>query len=161
MLFLVAAASVASRDQRSQAAAIPLIIVSTLVWLVFVGLYPHTDPCGDRGRTGDCPALYGYTAPLQDDDNPAGHLFLIGAGFLVPAAVAGFRRVAPAIVVGAALAIGPALLMWPTAPRGDEDGLWVFFMVYIWLFALAAMAVAGLSGGIRSVADRVAGRVRD
>ena len=122
-----------ARRQVWTSAAV-LALVSTLVWLVYVGLYERETPCGSR--TARCPTVYGYDAPLPDE-HPAGILLLL-AGFALPAARVGWRRVMPPVTAGAALALGPTLLAWWTAPRGDNDGLWA--LIFWFLPALGALA---------------------
>lgn len=121
-----------------------LIATSTVVWLVEVGLFQHETPC-TAGSTG-CPTVYGYDAPLQDG-HPVGGALLLG-GFLIPAAWFGWRRLAPPLTVGASLALGPTLLAWWTAPRGDNDGLWT---LVFWQLP----ALGGLAAVVSSLADRV------
>lgn len=124
--------------------AVGLVLVSTVVWLVYVGLYQHETPC--NGRATGCPTVYGYDAPLPDE-HPAALLLLV-AGFALPAAWVGWRRTVPPVTAGAALALGPTLLAWSTAPRGDNDGLWA--LIFWSLPVLGALAA-----GVVTVAERI------
>jgi hypothetical protein len=128
LVVLVVAGAIAAARERRQVwipAAI-LALVSTTVWLVYVGLYQRETPCGGRAR---CPTLYGYDAPLPDEH--VGGVLLLLAGFALPAAGVGWRRIVPPLAAGAALALGPTLLAWWTAPRGDNDGLWAFIFWFL------------------------------
>lgn len=148
MLILCAAGMVATRQSppRAWTAAAGLALVSTIVWLVYVGLYQHETPCTGRTTTR-CPTIYGYDAPLPDE-NGAGIALLL-AGFAVPAAWAGWRRAVPPLAAGAALALVPTVLAGWTAPRGDNDGLWV-------LVFLALPVLGGHAAVVAAVAGRVA-----
>jgi hypothetical protein len=143
--FVVAGVAAGRRHRPSpwRTAAI-LAATSTAAWLLYAGLYQHETPCD--GFPDRCPTVYGTRAPLPDEHS-AGLLLLLLA-FLVPAAVVGWRRLAPALTAGAALTVGPvALAMW-TAPRGDNDGLWA--LVFWMLPGLGGLATA-VSGGARQV----------
>ena len=140
VLATVALIAAARRPRPSGTTVLGLVVASTAVWLVYVGLYPHEIPCNGTQATG-CPTLYGYNAPLPDE-HQAGWLFLL-AGFAVPALWVGWRRLAPALATGALLALGPTVLAWWTAPRGD-DGLWVLWFLSLPLLGgLAAAITAG------------------
>lgn len=134
----------ARRPQPPWTTALVLIVPSTTVWLVYVGLYQHETPC--NGTSTGCPTVYGYDAPLPDEHS-AGILLLL-AGFAVPALWVGWRRLAPPLTTGASLAVGPTVLAWWTAPRGDNDGLWA--LVFWFLPALGGLAVV-----VAAVAERV------
>jgi hypothetical protein len=123
---------------------IALVVASTTVWLVYVGLYQHETPC--NGKMAGCSTVFGYDAPLPDE-HIAGIVLLL-AGFLLPALWVGWRRLAPPWTTGASLAVGPTVLAWWTAPRGDNDGLWV--LVFLLLPALGGLAVV-----VAAVAERV------
>lgn len=87
--------------------------------------------------------VYGYAAPLSDE-HPAGMALLL-VGFALPAAWAGWRGLAPSLTVGAALAMGPTLLAFGTAPRGDNDGLWVLMLFLLPMLGVGAAIVAELA----------------
>jgi hypothetical protein len=94
--------------------------------------------------------VYGYDA-LLPDEHLAGILLLV-AGFAVPAACVGWRRLVPPLSAGAALALGPTVLAWWTAPRGDNDGLWVlifWFLPFLGVLAAGVVAVTGLIAAAR------------
>lgn len=150
LLVLVAMGMIASarRPRPPWTTALVLVVASTTVWLVYVGLYQHETPC--NGQTTGCPTVYGYDAPLPDE-HIAGILLLL-AGFAVPALWVGWRRLAPPLTTGASLALGPTLLAWWTAPRGDNDGLWA--LIFLFLPALGGLAVV-----VAAVAQSV-GRAR-
>jgi len=124
--------------------ALALVVASTAVWLVYVGLFQHETPCD--GKSTGCPTVYGYDAPLPDD-HLAGTLLLV-AGFVVPAAWAGWRRLAPPLTDGAALALGPTVLALWAAPRGDNDGLWALIFWFL-------PVLGGLAAIVAAVAERV------
>lgn len=147
---LVTAGGISASRARRQVwiSALGLVLVSTLVWLVYVGLYQHETPCD--GRATRCPTIYGYDAPLPDQ-HLAGNLLLV-AGFVVPAAFAGWRGGVPPLAAGAALALGPTVLAWWTAPRGDNDGLWAlvfWFLPLLGFLAAGLVAVAALIAAAR------------
>lgn len=146
LALLVAAGVISAARARRQVwtPAAGLALVSTVVWLVYVGLYQHETPC-DGGATR-CPTVYGYDAPLPDE-HPAGILLLV-AGFAVPAACIGWRRLVPPLTTGAALALVPTVLAWWTAPRGDNDGLWTLIF---WFLPL----LGGLAAVVVAVAERI------
>ncbi len=150
LLVLVAVGITASarRPPLPWRTVLALVIASTTVWLVYTGLYQHETPC--IGKTTRCPTVYGYDAPLPDE-HIAGTVLLL-AGFVLPALWVGWRRLAPPWTTGASLALGPTVLAWWTAPRGDNDGLWA--LVFWLLPALGCLAVV-----VAAVAERV-GRTR-
>ena len=123
-----------------------LAAISTLIWLVYVGLYQHETPCD--GRSSGCPTVYGYGAPLPDQ-HIAGALLLLG-GFMLPAVAFGWRRRLPPLTIGAALAVGPTLMAWWTTPRSDNDGLWTLIF---WLVPV----LGGLAVVVAAVAERIEG----
>lgn len=125
-----------------------LVLASTTVWLVYAGLYQHETPC--NGMTTGCPTVYGYAAPLPDEH--AAGIVLILVGFAVPALWVGWRRLASPLATGASLAVGPTVLAWWTAPRGDNDGLWI-------LVFLSLPMLGGLAAVLAAVAGRVAEHV--
>lgn len=118
---------------------------STLCWLIYVGLVQHETPCA-AGTVG-CPTIYGWSAPL-DDDSAIGGTLVVG-GIVLPALVAGWRRLAPPVAIGASVIAGPTVLALGTAPRGDNDGLWA--LVFWSLATLGALAAV-----VAAVAARVA-----
>lgn len=74
----------------------------------------------------------------------------------------GWRRLAPPLTTGAALALGPTVLAWWTAPRGDNDGLWALILWFLpALGALAALiaAVAERIGTARGATEEVGGEL--
>lgn len=64
----------ARRPRPPWTTAVVLLLASTTVWLVYVGLYQHETPCS--GKTTGCPTVYGYGAPLPDE-HVAGILLLL------------------------------------------------------------------------------------
>jgi hypothetical protein len=120
-----------------------LALASTIVWLVYVGLYQHEEPCAGFRRSG-CPTVYGYPAPLPDE-HAAGWMLLIVGGFVVPAVWAGWRRLVPSRAVGLALCVGPIALAFWTTPRGDNDGLWTLIFVMLPILGLLAIVVARIT----------------
>ncbi len=127
-----------------------LALVSTVVWLVYVGLYQHETPC--NGRIAGCPTVYGYNAPLPDEA-PIGMLLLL-AGFALPAAWVGWRRSVPPVTAGAALALGPTVLALWTAPRGDNDGLWALILWFLPVLGGLAAVVVAVVGRVRAARPR-------
>ncbi|MGQ0830756.1 MAG: RDD family protein [Microthrixaceae bacterium] len=155
LLGLVSAGALAlGRDrQRPWATIAGLVAVSTLAWLLFVGLYQHETPCS-TGNSG-CPTVFGYDAPVGDE-NPIGPVLVLSV-FVAPAAWSGWRRRAPALTIGAALTVGPTLLALWTAPRGDNDGLWVLVLWFLPVLGGLAAIVAALArrvGAARGTGDR-------
>jgi hypothetical protein len=144
VLVAVGAIAAARQDRPPWTTALVLLFGSTVVWLIYVGLYEHETPC-DGGTTG-CPTVYGYDAPLPDEQ--IGGIVLLLAGFAGSAAWVGWRRLAPPVTAGAALALGPTVLAWWTAPRGDNDGLWA---LVFWFLPV----LGGLAAVIAAVAERV------
>lgn len=144
VLVVVGIDAASGAPRRAWAWAAALAGVSTIAWLAYVGLFQHETPCGSGFSR--CPTVYGYEAPLPEG-HMVGTVVLVG-GFVLPAAWAGWRRLVPPMTAGAAVAVGPTLLAWWTAPRGDNDGLWT--MVF-WLLA----ALGGLAGGVAYGVERV------
>ncbi len=146
LLVLVTAGVIAAaRQPRSPwIPAAALLVTSTAVWLIFAGLFQHETPCD--GKTTGCPTVYGYDAPLPDE-HVAGIVLLL-VGFVLPAAWVGGRRLAPPVTAGASLALGPTVLAWWTAPRGDNDGLWGLVFWFL-------PALGGLAAVVAAVAERV------
>ena len=138
----------AGQPRRPWRLALALAVTSTMVWLLYAGLYQHGTPC--NGKATRCPTVYGYDAPLPDD-HVAGIVLLV-VGFAVPALWVGWRHLAPPLTAGASMAVGPTVLAWWTAPRGDNDGLWA---LVFWFLPV----LGGLAAVLAAVAERV-GSVR-
>ena len=51
----------------------------------------------------------------------------------------------PPVTAGAALALGPTLLAWWTAPRGDNDGLWALIFWFLPAFGAVAAVLAAVA----------------
>lgn len=151
LLALVVGGVVAARGsgRPRRGALVGLVVSSSAVWLIYVGLYQHQTPCSS-GTTG-CPTVYGYGAPLPDE-HPLGMAILL-VGFAIPAAWSGWRRLAPPLTTGASLAVGPTLVAWWTAPRGDNDGLWT---LVLWLLPI----LGGGAAVVAAVAQRIAANRR-
>lgn len=150
-LVIAGAAAVLRLPDRPWIAIAGLVAFGSIVWLVYVGLYRHEAPCA-TGYT-KCPTVYGYEAPLGDD-HPLGAIILFG-GFAFAAVSSGWQRSAPPLAVGASLALGPTLLAFWTAPRGDNDGLWalIFWFLPV-LGGLAALVSAAASWGVDALRSR-------
>lgn len=69
-------------------------------------------------------------------------------GFAAPAMWIGWRCLVPPVTAGASLALGPTVLAWWTAPRGDNDGLWT---LVFWFLPV----LGGLAATVAAVAERV------
>lgn len=145
LALLTAGVIAAARHPRPPwISAVALLVTSTVVWLVYAGLYQHETPC--NGKATGCPTVYGYDAPLPDE-HIAGILLLL-AGFVAPAVWVGWRRLVPPFTTGASLALGPTVLAWWTAPRGDNDGLWA---LVFWFLPLLGVLAAGVAAVAESV----------
>ena len=153
-LLLVAAGVAAARTRPPVRwrVLLGLAAISTIAWLAYAALYEHETPCDGRSfavdRVTRCATVFGTRPPLDVSD--AAGWWLLLAAFLVPAAIAGWRRVAHPLAIGAALAAGPGILAFWTAPRGDNDGLWV-----LQLWTLPAMG--GFAALTAMVAERTSG----
>jgi hypothetical protein len=134
------------------------LVTGALTWFLFIGLYPHEDPCdangGRRYRDSEpmqelhpCPTVYGYDASASEED-ASGGLILLG-GFLGPALWFGSRRRLPARTIGASTVVVPLLLAWSTTPRGDNDGLWLLIFWYLPIVGGLAMIAAALGRVVR------------
>jgi hypothetical protein len=123
-----------------------------VVWGIFVSLYEHETPCGDAPS---CPSIFGSPALLGGDDG-AGYLILL-AGMLAAAALLGATRSTPSVGIGASVVALPSLLAWSTAPRGDNDGLWV---LVFWVLAAVGAFAAGAAETARAVVVEVRSRRR-
>ena len=141
----------ARRPRPRWTTAVLLLLASTTVWLVYVGLYQHETPC--QGEATGCPTIYGYDAPLPDG-HIAGTVLLL-AGFVVPALLVGWHRLAPALTTGASLALGPTVLAWWTAPRGDNDGLFPLIDQRFWHIFWYLPVLGSLAAVAAAVAERV------
>jgi hypothetical protein len=117
------------------------------VWAAFTALYEHETPCDGGAR---CPSIFGSAAPLSSEEG-SGYLLLFG-GMLIAAAVIGAVTKAPSIAIGASLVALPTVLAWWMAPRGDNDGLWVFIF---WALAVLGGFAAGSAETARSIATTV------
>ena len=136
-------------DWRTAGAA---MVAGVVVWGVFAAMYEHETPCG---ADPICPSIFGSPAALRSDDG-AGYAILF-AGMLAAAAVLGATRRTPSVGIGAALVALPSVLAWWTAPRGDNDGLWVFVF---WLMAVVGVLAAGSAETSRAVVVAVRSRRR-
>jgi hypothetical protein len=116
-----------------------VVVVGALAWLAYVALLPHTTLDANNLT------VFGTTARYSENDSI---VLLPFAAMLVAAAVAGWRRVAPALSIGVAVVSVPFLLAYWTTPQGDQDGLWglIFFMLP--MLGGAAAVVAAIAGGI-------------
>lgn len=89
----------------------------------------------------------------QDMGSSALYYVLLGTalvgGALVPRSAGLF---------GMALGLPPLLLSPWTAPRGDNDGLWVLIVPYLGLFVLVLAATAGCGAWLRERAGARIGR---
>lgn len=116
----------------------------TVVWGLFVALYEHETPCDGADR---CRTIYGFVAPIAEP-NSVGYLVLAG-GMLGASAILGATRTTSSIAIGASLVALPAVLAWWSAPRGDNDGLWVLIF---WLLAFVGAFAAGCAETFRVIA---------
>jgi hypothetical protein len=134
------------------------LVAGALTWLLFIGLYPHEDPCAANGgrRYGrreqeqglhPCPTVYGYDASASEEDAIGG--FVLLGGFLGSALWFGSRRRLPARTIGASTVVVPLLLAWSTTPRGDNDGLWLLIFWYLPFVGGLAMIAAALGRALR------------
>lgn len=119
-------------------------IGGTVVWGLFVALYEHEIPCEGTGR---CPTVYGFDPPFAVSGG-FGYVILV-VGMSAAGAVLGATRRSPSIGIGASLVAVPALLAWWTAPRGDNDGLWVLIF---WPLAFVGAFSAGCAETARAIA---------
>lgn len=145
---LLAGLVAAVRSERLDAAGLgALVVITSIGWMIAVGLLPHESPCARDGvLVTKCPTVFGYDSPLENE-HPVGTLIVLGT-VLISAVWAGCRRIAPAASVGAAVIAGPLFLAWWTAPRGDNDGLWMFLFL--------GLAFLGLIGAFAAaIAERV------
>ena len=136
-------------DWRTAGAA---TVVGVVVWGVFAAMYEHETPCG---AAPTCPSIFGSAAPLRSDDG-AGYTILF-AGMLAAAALLGATRRTPSVGIGAALVAVPSVLAWWTAPRGDNDGLWV---LVFWIMAVVGVFAAGSAETARAVVVAIRSRRR-
>ena len=85
---------------------------------------------------------YGYE---QDMGSSAFYSLLLGA-----ALIGGFVVPARASLIGALLGV-PGLVLSPwTAPRGDNDGLWIMIVPLLAVFVLVLIATASAGRCVRS-----------
>jgi membrane protease YdiL (CAAX protease family) len=114
------------RRQRTVVAAVSAAIGAS-VWVVTMASVPRTS-----------------SGPEQDLGNNA-FFWILLAGALV----GGFLLPSCATVIGVALGL-PALLLSPwTAPRGDNDGLWILIVPALVVFLLVLVLVARVGAWLR------------
>jgi LPXTG-motif cell wall-anchored protein len=143
-------ALVRRRPSGWKVALVGPLLAGALTWFLYIGLYPHEDPCDANGgrrysaqvqRMRPCPTFYGNEAPKTDQDSSGG--FVLLGGFLGSAFWFGSRRRLPARTIGALTVAVPLLLALSTTPRGDNDGLWMLVFLYLpFVGGLAALAAA-------------------
>jgi hypothetical protein len=139
---LVAGGRAASTDQtRSPGGLLAVSAAGALAWLVFVATVPHHN--GGETVFGMRPLFVNDAAMLLPLS------VMIGA-----AAIAGWRRVAAPLALGAATVIGAFAMAFPTTPRGDDDGLWGLVFVVLPLVGLLAAATASMCGAAARLLSR-------
>lgn len=126
------------REEASGGGLMAVVVAGALAWLTYVALVPHS-------TIGDARTVFGTTPRYGDDDSI---ILLPFAVMIVAAAIAGWRRVAPALTIGSAVILVPFLLAWWTTPQGDGDGLWALIFVMLPVFGGAAALVAGIARGV-------------
>ena len=108
-------------------------VIGLVAWLTFVASAP----------------TYSYGAD-QDMGSNAYYWVLLGI-----ALVAGLLLPQEALVIGALLGL-PGLLLSPwTAPRGDNDGLWILIVPILAIFTALLVGVACLGAWLRTRASTV------
>lgn len=122
-------------------------VLGSIIWAIVVALYEHETPCGGAST---CPTWYGFMPPASVPEG-IGYLLLFG-GMVAASALLGVRTTTPSITIGASLVAFPALLAWWTAPRGDNDGLWV---LVFWVLGLVGAFAAACAETARAVASSV------
>ena len=130
--FLLGGYLSARQPTTNRMALFALAAASTVAWLVFIALVPHAD--------GE-PTVIG-TTPMLDGDST---FFLWPALAVAPCAIAGWRRDAGALAIGAAAVVGPSLLANGTMPRGDGDGLWALVFLYLPFLGLGFSTIAAIA----------------
>lgn len=114
------------RRQRTVVGAVSAVI-GVSVWVVTMASAPR------------------FSSGVEQDLGSNAFFWILLAGGLV----GGFLLPSCATVIGVALAL-PALLLSPwTAPRGDDDGLWILIVPALLVFLLVVVLVARLGAWLR------------
>lgn len=119
-------------DMKHQNGIAPSVVSGVLAVGLWFALVPHTDPNNAQARV------------------PAFWWIMIGVAGALGFAF-GRRR---AVVIALALSVPQFVLAFWTAPRGDDDGLWLLWMPLLLLFGAFLVIPTWVGGSLR---ERVAG----
>jgi hypothetical protein len=75
---------------------------------------------------------------------------LLWVAMIVAAAALGYALPGDGELIALGLVGGPLLTAGWTAPRGDEDGLWVLFFPYLVFMGFVLLLIAWLAGRLRT-----------
>ena len=117
---------------RRQDGIAPAVISGALAVGLWFALVPHTDADNAEARV------------------PAFWWIMVAAAFVLGLAFGPSR----AVVVAGALALPQFVLAFWTAPRGDNDGLWVYWMPLLLVFGACLVLPAWAGGRVRERAGR-------
>jgi hypothetical protein len=95
-------------------------------------------------------ALVPQNHPQSADPRVGAFWWIMAAASFALGAVFGVRR---CVVVGVCLALPQFVLAFWTAPRGDDDGLWVLWMPILLVFGAILILPAALGGAVRKALD--------
>ncbi len=111
---------------------VPAAVGAVLAVGLWFALVPHDDPSSADARV------------------PAFWWIMVGAAFVLGLAFGRSR----AVVVAGALTFPQFVLAFWTAPRGDNDGLWVYWMPLLLVFGAFLVLPAWAGGWVRERAGR-------
>ena len=114
-------------DIKPQDGVTPAVVSGVLAISLWFALVPHTDTNNAESRV------------------PAFWWIMIGVAVVLGVAF-GRKR---ALIVAVALSVPQFVLAFWTAPRGDNDGLWVLWMPLLLLFGAFLIVPAWLGGWLR------------
>ena len=119
-------------DINRQDGVAPAVVSGVLAVVLWFALVPHTDADNAEARV------------------PAFWCIMVGVAAVLGVAF-GRQR---ALIVAATLSVPQFVLAFWTAPRGDNDGLWVLWMPLLLLFGAFLLIPAWAGGWLRDRLSR-------
>ena len=119
-------------------------LIGLLIWFTYCAVQPHAFwGTGHSRRT-----IFGWDAPgfsLNNEGVPPDRFWIARYGWILLAAVAGWRRPSQWLAIGVATIVPTWLIYIPTAPR-DGDGMWGVGTIVLPFAVIPLAFIAWLAG---------------
>lgn len=127
-----------------------VVVAGLAVWLGYLAVQPH-DFWSLANEDDRLATIFGWDAPGMSsrDGLIPDRLWIVWFGWAVVSVLAGWRWPHRSLAIGVAIVLPTWLLYLPTAPRSD-DGLWMVGMVTLPCTTVGFVALAWLSGRVRT-----------